>query len=92
MTSSCHPPYTLKGIPKGLATRVRRICSTQELYSEKSKFLKFHLSTTGYSSHFVQNPIDDLAKKDQLSLLKYKPKKRTTKSYLSLLTILSFGI
>lgn len=33
MTSSCHPPHTFRDIPKGLATRVRRICSTQELYS-----------------------------------------------------------
>lgn len=33
MTSSCHPPHTFRGIPKGLATRVRRICSTQEICS-----------------------------------------------------------
>lgn len=74
MTSSCHPPHTFRGIPKGLATRVRRICSTQELYSEQSKLLKSHLCARGYSSHSVQNAIDDLAKEDRLSLLKYKPK------------------
>lgn len=39
ITSSCHPPHTCKGIPKGLTTRVRRICSTQELYLEQSQLL-----------------------------------------------------
>ena len=79
MTSSCHPPHTFRGIPKGLATRVRRICSTQELYSEQSQLLKSHLCARGYSSHSVQNAIDDLAKEDRLSLLKYKPKNEENK-------------
>lgn len=79
MTSSCHPPHTFRGIPKGLATRVRRICSTQELYSEQSQLLKSNLCARGYSSHSVQNAIDDLAKDDRLSLLKYKPKNEDNK-------------
>lgn len=35
-SSSCYPPHTFRDITKGLATRVRGICSTQELYSEQS--------------------------------------------------------
>jgi hypothetical protein len=32
MLSSCHPSHTLQGVPKGLTTRVRHICSTPALY------------------------------------------------------------
>jgi hypothetical protein len=34
MPSSCHPSHTFKGVPKGLAMTVRRICSTPPLYKE----------------------------------------------------------
>ncbi|KAK3106235.1 hypothetical protein FSP39_015827 [Pinctada imbricata] len=31
-TDSCHPPHVFKGIPKGLATRIRRICSSDDSF------------------------------------------------------------
>lgn len=40
---SCLPPHTFRGIPKGLPTRIRRICSSDEIFGEQSRILKFHL-------------------------------------------------
>jgi hypothetical protein len=56
--SSCHPSHTFKGVPKGLATRVRRVCSTPALYKEQSTHLKNNLSRRGYQAHKVQAAID----------------------------------
>ncbi|XP_061188831.1 uncharacterized protein LOC133197008 [Saccostrea echinata] len=47
MTTSCHPPHTFEGVPKGLATRIRRTCSSPALYQEQSSLLKSHLCNSG---------------------------------------------
>ncbi|XP_055997948.1 uncharacterized protein LOC130047308 [Ostrea edulis] len=54
MPSSCHPPNTFKGVPKGLATRVRRICSSTTAFQEQSQLLKTRLCRRGYRAAPVQ--------------------------------------
>ena len=72
MPSSCHPPHTFKGVPKGLATRIRRICSSPMLYQEQSLRLKTHLCKRGYEAHKVQAAINEVSNQDRQSLLQYK--------------------
>ena len=74
MPSSCHPSHTFKGVPKGLATRVRRICSTPALYEEQSAHLKNNLCRRGYQAHRVQAAIDEMSLLDRQSLLQYREK------------------
>ena len=74
MPSSCHPPHTFKGVPKGLATRVRRICSSGSEFEKQSKLLKSHLCKRGYKAVPVQTAIDELSKTDRNSLLLYNRK------------------
>ena len=74
MPSSCHPPHTFKGVPKGLTTRVRRICSSTAIFQEQSQLLKTNLCNRGYKAKSVQTVIDEISKKDRNALLQYKPK------------------
>lgn len=82
--SSCHPPHTFRGIPKGLTTRIRRICSSNEIFEEQSRILKSHLCNRGYKAHTVQSAIDEITTKDRKTLLQYKEK--TDKSRVPLVT------
>ncbi|XP_061188704.1 uncharacterized protein LOC133196871 [Saccostrea echinata] len=68
MPTSCHPQHTFKGVPKGLATRTRRICSSPALYQEQSSLLKSHLCNRGYKAHNVQTAIDEMAGHDRQNL------------------------
>lgn len=45
----------------------------------QGKLIKAYLCARGFSSHPVQNSIDDLAKEDRLSLLKYTPRNKDNK-------------
>ncbi|XP_056017307.1 uncharacterized protein LOC125656461 [Ostrea edulis] len=69
MPSSCHPPHTFKGVPKGLATRIRRICSTPTIFQEQEAILKPHLTNRGYDPCKVQSAIDEMSLQDRQSLL-----------------------
>lgn len=80
--SSCHPPNTFRGMPKGLPTRIRRICSSNEIFEEQSRILKSHLCKWGYKAHTVQSAIDQIVTKDRNTLLQYE--KKTDKSRVPL--------
>jgi hypothetical protein len=69
VSSSCHPPHTFKGVPKGLATRVRCSCSSITDFEEQSKILKSRLCKRGYRVVPVQAAIYR-----QKTLLSYKHK------------------
>lgn len=79
MPSSCHPPHTFKGVPKGLATRVRRICSSTTSFQEQSQLLKTHLCRRGYRAAPVQSAIDELSSKDRNTLLQYKEREKSSR-------------
>ncbi|XP_052680295.1 uncharacterized protein LOC128161092 [Crassostrea angulata] len=82
--SSCHPLHTFRGIPKGLPTRIRRICFSNEIFEEQSRILKSHLFNRDYKAHTVQSAIDEITTKDRKTLLQYKEK--TDKSRVPLVT------
>ena len=46
--NSCHPKATIKGIQKGVALRLRRICSTLEEFDLKSKEYSAYLAARGH--------------------------------------------
>ena len=74
MPSSCHPPHTFKGVPKGLATRIRRICSSPTSFREQGHILKVHLTNRGYNPSKVQCAIDEMSQQDRQELLQYNVK------------------
>jgi hypothetical protein len=76
MPSSCHPPHTFKGVPKGLATRIRRICSSSTSFQEQGNILKKQFTNRGYNHCKVQTATDEMAQLDRQSLLQYKEQAR----------------
>ncbi|XP_065925150.1 uncharacterized protein [Magallana gigas] len=82
--SSCHPPHTFRGIPKGLTTRIKRICFSNEIFEEQSRILKSHLCNRGYKAHTIQSAINKITTKDSKTILQYKEK--TDKSRVPLVT------
>ncbi|KAK3090867.1 hypothetical protein FSP39_015326 [Pinctada imbricata] len=73
-TDSCHPPHIFKGIPKGLATRIRRICSSDDSFHLRSKELSQRLCHRGYNAKSVHESISAVQRIDRQDLLQYKPK------------------
>ncbi|KAK3107779.1 hypothetical protein FSP39_022084 [Pinctada imbricata] len=73
-TDSCHPPHVFKGIPKGLATRIRRICSSDDSFHLRSKELSQRLCHRGYNAKSVHESISAVQRIDRQDLLQYKPK------------------
>ena len=63
MPPSCHPAHTFKGVPKGWASRIRRICSTPMFYQEQSLQLKTYLCKCGYEGPKVQAAINEVSNK-----------------------------
>ena len=55
--SSCHPNYTKKGIPFGLALRLHRICSTDNIFLLRTKELTAFLTKRGYKITFIEQQI-----------------------------------
>ena len=47
-SDSCHPKQSFKGIQKGVALRLRRICTTVEEYDTKSKEYTAYLVARGH--------------------------------------------
>ena len=46
--SSCHPQHTKRAIPFSLALRLRRVCSSDETFKQRSNELKSYLNNRGY--------------------------------------------
>ena len=55
--SSSHPFHTKKSIPYSLALRLRRICSTDACFDNRSTELKNYLTKRGYKDDFVKEQI-----------------------------------
>ena len=75
MPTSCHPKHVFKAIPVGLATRLKRNCSTTSAFETRSQELKQQLCSRGYSPRQVNHAIGTVATKDRSVLLQYKEKK-----------------
>ena len=46
--TSCHNSKSINGIPKGVALRLRRICSSENEYRNKSEEYTSYLTNRGY--------------------------------------------
>ena len=58
--SSCHLLPSILGIPKGVVLRLRRICSTDEVYNNKSKEYKAYLIGRGHKLKNIEKFINDV--------------------------------
>ena len=56
---SCHKSSSIDGIQKGVALRLRRICSTDNEYSEKSKEYQQYLTNRGHDKSKVKTVFED---------------------------------
>ena len=50
--SKCHPQHTKRAIPFSLALPLRRICSSDETFKQRSNELKSYLNKCGYNLSF----------------------------------------
>ena len=55
--NSCHPKHCKSSIPYSQALRLRRICSDDETFYERTKELKHHLVKRGYRESAIQQQI-----------------------------------
>ncbi|XP_072048770.1 uncharacterized protein [Amphiura filiformis] len=55
--SSCHPKHTKQSLPYGLAFRLRRICSSDDVLATRVDQLKQHLLDRGYPAKVIQKQI-----------------------------------
>ena len=67
---SCHKPSVIKGIRKGVALRLRRICSSDDEYLSKSKEYAQFLVDRGHSSNEVKKVFEDIGKIPRLEARK----------------------
>ena len=54
LKTSCHPNHTKKAIPFSLFLRIRRICSTETFFDQRSRELIEYLAKRGYSRTSLQ--------------------------------------
>ena len=60
--NSCHNPKAIGGIQKGIALRIRRICSLEQDYFEKSKEYMAYLVARGHSPKKVKRTFENVGK------------------------------
>ena len=63
--TSCHNRATVNGIPKGVALRLRRLCSTDQEYDIQSEQYQRHLELRGYKRDLVEKAFNDNRKKSR---------------------------
>ena len=73
---SCHKKSSITGIQKGVALRLRRICSTNKEYENKSKQYKAFLINRGHDSGKV---VKNFTKVDSLS--RAEARQKSTKTF-----------
>lgn len=76
LPSSCHPRHCVNAVPYGLSTRIRRICSDDQTFKQRSKELKQRLIRRGYKAHRVEETIQKVSTSDRKELLQYQSKKK----------------
>ena len=76
LRNSAHPSHCTKAIPFGVATRVRRNCSTIERFEERSKEYRKYLVDRGYNPSRVQKQFDKAKTTPREDLLSAKVRER----------------
>ena len=84
LRSSAHPTHCTKAIPFGVATRIRRNCSTDQKFEQRSKEYQNYLVSRRYLPHQVKIQFDkakEIPRRDRLT-----PKTRDRKVIFPLVT------
>ena len=83
--NSCHKKASMVGIEKGVALRLRRICSTDNEYNERSKEYKAYLCARGHPAVSVNSSFDKISKvsKSQARKKKHTSNNTTNKIIFS---------
>ena len=79
LPSSSHPRHIIKNLPRGLAIRIKRICSNPETCDKRLDELKIHLMRRGYTSQIIENAFSEIRTMDRSVLLRYKTKRQSTR-------------
>ena len=74
LTSSNHPNFIFKNIPKSLFIRIKRICSSYSDFLFFSRKLTDQLLKRGYVKNVIFKVIRTISNIDRIKLLPYKPK------------------
>ena len=75
--TSCHPNHVKKPIPFSLALRIRRICSTDEKFKQRTSELLEFLCKRGHKRQYVQAQINKAFQIPRRDTLYYHSKKNT---------------
>ena len=59
---SCHKPSFINGIPKGVALRLRKICSTTQEYQNKAEEYSSYLVSRGHNPKTAKSTFDKIGK------------------------------
>ena len=73
--NSFHPHHQKKSIPYSQAIRLRRICSTEELYQKATRQLTENLHQRGYPKNTIKAAIRKATQQDRMTLLQPKQTK-----------------
>ena len=68
--TSCHPKHTKNSLPYGLALRLRRISSSDDLFFTCTKEMKQHLLKRGYTKGCINDAINKASKVPREASLK----------------------
>ena len=81
--TSCHPKHTKNRLPYSLALRLRRICSTDELFSLRTKEMKQHLLNRGYTKGCINDAINKASTVTREDSLKENIEQKSFKEFHS---------
>ena len=76
LQSSYHPQHTKRAIPFSLALRLRRICSSDETFKQRSNELNSYLNKRGYNLSFLNQEVGRVQNNTRTQAL--TPKDTTT--------------
>ena len=68
--TSCHTKHTKGSLPYGLALRLHRICSSDDLFFTRTKEVKQHLLKRGYTKGCINDAINEASKVPREASLK----------------------
>ena len=74
LRNSAHPAHVTRAIPYGVATRIRRNCSTDETFSKRSAEYQSYLYNRGYNPGLVSQQFEKAQSIPRETLLQPRPK------------------
>ena len=75
---SCHPKHCKASIPFSQALRLRRICSEDRIYMQRTRELKQHFLSLGYHDQHLENEFKRALDKSREACLQLKSNQENT--------------